>query len=320
VCDTDLTLPSYAKINWSLHVLGRRADGLHELHTVFQTITLQDSLSFSLRDDGRLSISCDVQGIPVDESNLVHRAGTALRERYRIKLGAAVHLAKRIPAEGGLGGGSSNAAIALLGLAHLWNLKITRDELSEIGARLGADVPFFFTGGTALGTGLGASVERLQEVSAEHLLVLTPKTGVSTADAYKQLKARALTKNDGDIILSISRARAPFTDSLPYGLYNDFERVVVRSGSEIERAKNALLNAGARGALLSGSGSSVFGIFDNGEERESAASALRAETGWRVFPCATLARADYYRALGRCAAPLERALSSATQKGFDIGA
>jgi 4-diphosphocytidyl-2-C-methyl-D-erythritol kinase len=309
VFDADLTLPSFAKINWSLRVLGKRADGLHELHTVFQTITLKDTLSFSLRDDERFSLSCDVPGIPVDESNLVQRAGAALRERYRIERGAAIHLAKHIPAEGGLGGGSSNAAVTLLALAHLWNLKTTKDELSEIGAGLGADVPFFLTGGTALGTGLGASVLPLEEVEAKHLLVIAPSEGVSTADAYKGLKARALTKNDGDIILSISRTGAQFKDSLPYGLHNDFERVVVREGSLIERAKNALLKAGARDALLAGSGSSVFGIFDKREQRESAAEALRAETVWRVFPCATLARADYYKALGQCAAPLESTLS-----------
>jgi 4-diphosphocytidyl-2-C-methyl-D-erythritol kinase len=309
VFDADLTLPSFAKINWSLRVLGKRADGLHELHTVFQTITLQDTLNFSLRDDGLLSLSCDVPGIPVDENNLVQRAGLALRERYRVKPGAAIHLEKRIPALGGLGGGSSNAAVTLLALAHLWNLKTTKDELVEIGAGLGADVPFFLTGGTALGTGLGTSVRPLEEVKAKHLLVITPNEGVSTADAYKQLKARALTKNDGDIILSISRTGAIFKDSLPYGLHNDFERVVVRKGSLIERAKNALLNAGAHDASLAGSGSSVFGIFDKREERESAADALRTETEWRVFPCATLARADYYKALGQCAAPLAGALS-----------
>jgi 4-diphosphocytidyl-2-C-methyl-D-erythritol kinase len=309
VFDAELKLPSFAKINWSLRVLGKRADGLHELHTVFQTITLQDTLNFSLRDDERLSISCDVPGIPVDESNLVHRAGAALRERYRIKRGASIHLEKRIPAEGGLGGGSSNAAVTLLALVHLWNLKTTKDELSEIGAGLGADVPFFLTGGTALGTGLGTSLRPLEDVNAEHLLVITPNVGVSTADAYKGLKARALTKDDGDIILSISRAGALFKDSLPYGLHNDFERVVVRDGSLSERAKNALLNAGALDALLAGSGSSVFGIFDKREEYERAADALRAETCWRVFPCATLARAEYYKALGQCAAPLKSALS-----------
>jgi 4-diphosphocytidyl-2-C-methyl-D-erythritol kinase len=305
VFDADLTLPSFAKINWSLRVLGKRADGLHELHTVFQTITLHDRLHFSLRDDERLSLSCDAPGIPVDESNLVHRAGMALREHYRIERGADIHLEKSIPAEGGLGGGSSNAAVALLALAHLWEIKTTRDELLEIGAGLGADVPFFFTGGTALGTGLGTSVLPLEDVSAKHLLVVTPDARVSTPDAFKRLKARALTKDDGDIMLFISRAGVPFTDSLPYGLYNDFERVVVRSGSDIERAKNALLKAGAHGALLAGSGSSVFGIFDESEARERAADALRDEKGWRIFPCETLARGDYDKALGQCAAPLE---------------
>jgi 4-diphosphocytidyl-2-C-methyl-D-erythritol kinase len=304
VSDASLKLPSFAKINWSLRVLGRRADGLHELHTVFQTITLADRLSFSLRDDGQLSLSCDDAAIPVDERNLVLRAATALRERYHLPQGADIQLEKRIPVEGGLGGGSSNAAVALLGLAYLWKAGATSDELAEIGAKLGADVPFFLTGGTALGTGLGTEVEPLEEVRAEHLLVVAPGVGVSTAEAYKQLKARALTKDSGDIILSISRAGATFGDSLPYGLHNDFERVVLSSEAEIARARDALLKAGARGALLAGSGSSVFGIFENREELERGALALSAEKRWRVFPCRALSRAEYYEALGPAAAAL----------------
>jgi 4-diphosphocytidyl-2-C-methyl-D-erythritol kinase len=302
--DTVFTLPAFAKINWTLRVLGRRPDGYHELRTIFQTITLQDRLTFMSRSDERLCLTSDAPTIPADESNLVHRAAVALRLRHGIDKGASIHLLKRIPAQGGLGGGSSDAAVALLGLAHLWQIETDQRELSEIGASLGADVPFFFTGGTALGTGLGTEVSTLTPAHAGHLLIVTPEAGVSTAEAYKALSQPALTKAESDIMLSISCADAQFPGPLHEVLYNDFERVVFRLEPEIERAKRALLDAGARGALLAGSGSSVFGIFDNGEAQARAAASLKRERGWRVFSCATLTREQYLTALGPCAAPL----------------
>jgi 4-diphosphocytidyl-2-C-methyl-D-erythritol kinase len=209
-------------------------------------------------------------------------------------------LEKHIPAGGGLGGGSSNAAVAMLGLAHLWRIETTARELAHLGARLGADVPFFFTGGTARGSGLGTEVVPLADVAETDLLIVTPNVKVLTSEAYKALSAPALTKANDDIMLSISRADAQFQDLLPYHLHNDFERVVLRLEPEIERARDALRLAGARTSLLAGSGASVFGIFDNREAQERAARSLRAESGWRVFTCKVLTRAAYVEALGPC--------------------
>jgi len=301
VLDDALFLPSFAKINWMLHVLGRRPDDYHELQTVFQTVTLHDRLRFTVRNDSRVEIVCEAPGIPVDESNLIYRAAVALQKRYGIERGVTVELEKLIPAGGGLGGGSSNAAVTLMALAHLWRIETTASELAEMGAALGADVPFFFTGGTALGEGLGIKVSPLADVSDLPLLIVTPNVKVLTAEAYKLLNAPALTKANGDIILSSSRADAQIPDSVPYRLYNDFERVVLRLEPEIERAKKALMAAGARESLLAGSGASVFGLFDNHESQERAARTLSAEKGWRVFSCATLNRAAYRKALGPCA-------------------
>jgi 4-diphosphocytidyl-2-C-methyl-D-erythritol kinase len=311
------TLPSFAKINWILRVLGRRTDGFHELHTIFQTVTLHDTISFTARDDAELQLTCDSPDIPVNERNLILRAALALREKHDIKKGASLHLEKVIPVEGGLGGGSSNAAIALLGLARLWKIETNLHELTKIGASLGADVPFFLTGGTALGTGLGTEVKSVKEVKAEHLLIIKPAAKVSTAEAYKALNAPALTKVESDIILSISRVDEQFRNSYPDALHNDFEPVVFQLKPEIERAKNALLDMGARASLLAGSGSSVFGVFDNQAAQERAVDALREEKGWRLFRCATIARAEYLSALGECAAPLG---ASDGIKGIDIGA
>ena len=299
------TLPSFAKINWRLRVRGRRADGFHELRTIFQTVTLHDELQFVARDDTRLHLTCNSSDIPVDESNLILRAADVLRHRYGIQQGASIHLEKVIPVKGGLGGGSSNAAVALLGLASLWEIETGKQELENIGASLGADVPFFLTGGTALGTGLGTQISPLNDVVAEHLLIVQPEAKVSTIEAYKALNSPALTKVESDIILSISRADEQFTDSYPNALHNDFEPVVLQLKPEIGRLRDALLDAGARSALLAGSGSSVFGVFDNGEARERALCTLKNKNErWRIFPCATLSRANYLSALGACAAPL----------------
>jgi 4-diphosphocytidyl-2-C-methyl-D-erythritol kinase len=309
VSEDAFTLPSFAKINWRLHVLGRRADGLHELRTIFQTVTLQDKLTFAARADGKLHLTSDSTDIPVDERNLILRAGETLRNHLRIDGGASIHLEKVIPVEGGLGGGSSNAAIALLGLAHLWKLEIDKQELTTLAASLGADVPFFLTGGTALGKGLGTEVSPVKEVVAEHLLIVKPEAKVSTVEAYKALNSPALTKVESDIILSISRADEQFTDSHPNALHNDFEPVVFQLKPEIWRVKDALLRAGARVALLSGSGSSVFGVFDNAAARGRAIEMLEKESGWRIFPCRTLSRAAYVAALGASAAPLAEGMS-----------
>ncbi|HEY0546266.1 MAG TPA: 4-(cytidine 5'-diphospho)-2-C-methyl-D-erythritol kinase [Pyrinomonadaceae bacterium] len=305
-------LPAFAKINWTLRVLGLRADGYHELQTVFQTVTLRDRLTFTHTTDNSITLKCDAPGVPVDESNLVMRAARTLQRRFEIKQGAVITLEKNIPAAGGLGGGSSDAAMTLLGLAQLWRVEMNKQQLEELGAKIGADVPFFFTGGTALGTGLGTEISALADAPASHLLIVKPDAEVSTAEAYKALSAPALTKVQGDIILSSSRPHTQISDSWHHHLRNDFEPVIYGLHPEILRARDALRQAGARAALLCGSGASVYGVFDEPETRERAAPALRTEAAWRLFKCETLSRADYLKELGAAAAPLTRE--------FEIGA
>jgi 4-diphosphocytidyl-2-C-methyl-D-erythritol kinase len=296
--DARFTLPSFAKINLTLRVLGRRADGYHEIETVFQTVTLHDRLTFAARGDARIELVCDAPAVPCDETNLVHRAAVALRERYGAGRGARINLEKKIPAGGGLGGGSSNAAVALVGLARLWEIETDRSALAEIGATLGADVPFFLTGGTALGTGRGTDIHALPDVPPKQLLIVTPPIEVSTAAAYKSLNSRALTKAVAPANLAVSRAQAEISGSPQAALRNDFEPVVYDLHPEIGRARDALKAAGASGALLSGSGASVFGLFENAEKRDGARGSLRVESGWRIFACETLARVAYAEAVG----------------------
>ncbi len=303
--EDSFTLPAFAKINLGLRVLGRRADGYHELRTVFQTITLHDELTFTARSDELFELVCNRPDIPTDESNLVHRAALALRERYDLRAGARIDITKRIPVGGGLGGGSTNAAVALLGLAHLWQIADAhRHELIELGAQLGADVPFFFTGGMALGTGRGTEISPLVERPKMCLLVVTPGVKIATVDAYKALSAPALTKPNRPAKLPISRTEAIAARALADELINDFAPVVYRLQPEIARACTALLQVGARAAALSGSGASVYGIFDSQQAQLRAQAALQDESSWQLFPCATLARAEYVRALGACAVKL----------------
>jgi 4-diphosphocytidyl-2-C-methyl-D-erythritol kinase len=299
--DTALALPSFAKINLHLRVLGRRPDGYHEIRTVFQTITLSDRLTLRALDDPRLELECDAPDVPNDDSNLVVRAAKLLRERFNVARGASIKLEKSIPAGGGLGGGSSNAAVTLAALAHLWEIETTRDELSELGATLGADVPFFFTGGTARGTGRGAEIAPLADAPTMNLIVVAPCVKISTAEAYKSLNAPALTKEIAPANLLVSRTGADFSDSLPAPLANDFEPSVYRLYPEVGRARDALVAVGAKGALLSGSGSSVFGVFESSDEVERARARIEVEAGWRVFTCASLSRGDYRASFGECA-------------------
>ncbi len=292
------TVPSFAKINLCLRVLGRReADGYHELETIFQIISLHDDLIFSERPDDRIELVCDKPDVPTDESNLIHRAAAALRNRFHLRKGARIELVKRIPVGGGLGGGSSNAAVALMNLARLWRIEISFDEFVEMGAKLGADVPFFFTGGTALGTGTGTEITLLEDVEEHHLLVVTPDEKVSTADAYRALHAPFLTKPGGVAMLPSSRA-VSIDKSLEDVLHNDFERVIFSLHPQIELAKRELMRHGARGALLSGSGASVFGIFDNSESQRRAHDWLKSERNWESFLCTTHKRAAYLKVLG----------------------
>ena len=295
-----LILPAFAKINWILRVLFRRPDGYHEIDTVLQTISLRDTISFRLSHDGRITLWCDDHSIAVDESNLVHRAAAELRRRFSIKTGAFIRLEKRIPSKAGLGGGSSDAAISLIALSHLWQIPVTGAELFELASKLGADVPFFFIGGSVRATGIGDEIVALPDGPRLFLLIVKPKAQLSTAQAYQALNAPSLTMPERDTILLSSASSVDADRYYSGALRNDFETVAFALEPEIERAQIALITAGANSALLAGSGSAVFGVFDNREAQERAIQAIELEAGWRVFPCTTVGRDQYIGAMGAC--------------------
>ncbi len=291
MAEDTFTIPSFAKINWFLRILGRREDGFHELCTAFQTVSLRDELTFSKHDE--LYLTCGDETIPTDENNLIIKAANELRKRFDIKRGAAIHLEKRIPSPGGLGGGSSNAAAALFGLIKIWQIKIEFAELLQIGAHLGSDVPFFFYGGTALGTGRGTEIQPLANIAENFLLIVAPPISVSTAEAFGRLSMADLTNKSSKSILQICRYEAEGLNLRQSLLSNDFENSVFDIAPEIRKVKFKLIELKAEIALLSGSGASVFGVFRSRFDLQNAVESLKIKDDWRVFEVQTVSRREY---------------------------
>ena len=299
-----LILPSFAKINWTLEVLGKRSDGYHELRTILQTIDLADELAFELTSDD-LIIECDSQQVPRDESNLIARAVRQFQKTTVTSFGLNVRLRKNIPLEAGLGGGSSNAAMTLLALQRLFNYPLKLKELFEIGRSLGADVPFFFTGGRAIGVGRGDEVYPLEDIEENSILLVNCGVRVPTKVAYSLLAGRLTSSEGKDIIpfsleaayAGIGRSRAVRPE-----LRNDLEAAVFSRYPLLTEVKSRLLSSNAQAVAMSGSGSTVFALF----ESCTALIAAREEmerSGWWCAHVRALGRTEYLEKLGA----LERA-------------
>lgn len=273
-----IQIRSYAKINWRLDVLYRREDGFHELRTILQTVSLHDTLRFEPAE--HLEITCNDPQVPVDETNLVHKAAVALAESAGRPFAARIDIEKRIPVAAGLGGGSSNAAAALEGLRRLWSVEIEPGEMARIASRLGSDVPFFLMGGTALGVGRGDEVYPLEEVDCPALVLANPGVAVSTAEAYEKLSR--LTRQNPARIMPFALIDAKGIRELPLAASNDLEQVILAAYPEIAGVKREMMALGARHALMSGSGATVFGVFDNEESSRRAVERLRARGCWAV--------------------------------------
>jgi 4-diphosphocytidyl-2-C-methyl-D-erythritol kinase len=272
-----IRVKSFAKINWTLEVLFKREDGFHELRTIYQTISLHDRLTLN-RTDGAIEILCDDARVPVDETNLVYRAAERLRQEAGVHSGARIQIEKRIPVAAGMGGGSSNAAATLLGLEQLWQVKLHEQKRFEIAAGLGSDVPLFLLGGTMLGIGRGEEVYPLEEVKCDYLLLVNPGIAVSTAAAYASLSR--LTREAMPLKIPFAFFAAKGIHELPLVARNDFEEVVFVTHPEIAELKERLHHLGAKHSLMSGSGSTVFAVFDNLETSERAQQEMRASGYW----------------------------------------
>jgi 4-diphosphocytidyl-2-C-methyl-D-erythritol kinase len=288
-----LTVRAHAKVNLDLRVLGVRADGYHELRTVFQGIELHDTLVCS-EQPGPFTLKCRTAGVPLDASNLVWKAAaalwTALGRAGPIR-DAVVHIDKQIPLEAGLGGGSSDAAAALVALGRLWG-GAPMTLLREVGATIGADVPFFLSGGTALGLGRGEEIYPLVDLPPHFVVIVRPPFGVSTAEAYAWYdEDRASGQRDEN--REFQQLPVPWP-SRAAQMVNDLEPPVIRRHQEIAGLKAQLREAGATAAAMSGSGSAVFGLF---RSRLAATRAVKplSRNGARALVTRTLSRADHER-------------------------
>lgn len=252
------TLAAPAKINLILEIQGRRPDGYHSLKTVMHTLALSDSLAFRPRPDG-LKVTCSHPGVPMGEGNLVFRAARELARRLRREPRVHIHIRKKIPVAAGLGGGSSDAAAALRGLSRWWG-RPDYPGLSGLARTLGSDVPFFLTGGCALGTGRGDHIHPWPEAVGLWILLVNPGFHLSTARVYKKTSLR-LTRKKACINMMRQAVRDKNAIKIGQNLFNHLASVVEPEHPVVSRIRQDLLKGGALGAMLSGSGPTVFGLF-----------------------------------------------------------
>jgi len=276
-----ITLKAPAKINLCLSVLGRRPDGYHDVEMLMQMVGLYDEVTVAAQGSG-VRISCDSDAIPPGEDNIAWKAGHALLKRAGSGTGLSITIRKAIPVAAGLGGGSSDAAAVLAAANEVLGIGLNREELAEIGAKLGMDVPFFFYGPTALAKGRGERLTELPPMPKMQILLVNPGFETSTAWVYKNLNLRLTKKVDCNKILRLT------VRNIASGLHNDLETVTAAAHPEIDTIRQSLLEQGATGVLMSGSGPTVFGIFETGTGCMTAAENL-SNRGWKLFPTETLA-------------------------------
>jgi 4-diphosphocytidyl-2-C-methyl-D-erythritol kinase len=283
-----LTVFSPAKINLYLRILGKRPDGYHELEMVMLPLAFGDELTLSVAPAG-ISLGCDHPALPVDDTNLVVRAAKKLAERCGVQRGANIFLSKRTPLAAGLGGGSSNAAMALEGLNKLWQLDAPRALLDEIAASLGSDINFFLQHGAAVCRGRGEQVETVPCQFSASVLLVNPGFGISTKWAYESwAKAAAgLTGSVPDASVLLRWLAGDDLDGVSRALFNSLEAPSVRKFPVLHLLKETMRSGGATGVLMSGSGATVFGLFAEARKAEQSAEQIRAEFGPSMWTCVT---------------------------------
>ncbi|RKY01704.1 4-(cytidine 5'-diphospho)-2-C-methyl-D-erythritol kinase [Candidatus Poribacteria bacterium] len=266
-----MRLRAYAKVNLYLDVLRRRPDGYHDILTLFQSVSLCDELV--VRRSKEIWVECDMPGVPSGVMNLAYKAAKLLKDVVGLREGVSVEIRKRIPPGAGLGGGSADAAAVLVAMNELFSLNLEIGTLMELGAELGADVPFCISGGTAIGEGRGDVLTKLKPLEGFWLVLAYPGVHISTGWAYGRLRLTEPRVNARILI----RLKEVTPEAVPDLLFNVFEDVVFPEHPEIARLKDRMLELGARGALMSGSGSTVFGLFFDEAEARRALAAISKE-------------------------------------------
>ena len=254
-----MKLKSYGKINLFLDVKGKLPSGYHDIVTVIQSIDIYDEITLKPVNEDKIIIECSDLSIPVDESNTCFKAAMVLKDTFGINSGIHIYIDKKIPAGAGMGGGSSNAAAVIKGLNALWKLNLSREELSAIGVRVGADVPFCLVGGTCLAEGIGDKVTDLNDFLWNDILLVKPEFSISTAFIYKNLKSDYYNLYDSSLMLR--HLSSHDHESTARSVSNTLEKVVEIFHPQIKDIKGLMIDNGAISSIMTGSGSTVFGLF-----------------------------------------------------------
>lgn len=265
---------AYGKINLGLDVIRKREDGYHEVRMIMQTVGLYDLLKMRKTGGDQITMRCNLPFLPVDERNLVYRAVKLMKEKYGLKCGIEIDLQKKIPVAAGMAGGSTDCAAALRGMNKLFHLQLSKEELCEIGVTLGADVPYCIWGGTALSEGIGEKLTKIAPMPDCSILIVKPGISVSTGFVYQNLKLSQLSKHP-DIDGMMQCLEEKDLEGICDRLENVLETVTVSEYPVIAKIKNHLMEQGAMGALMSGSGPTIFGIFSEKSIAEKVLRSLR---------------------------------------------
>ena len=265
-----ISLKSRAKINLSIDVIGKREDGYHIVEMIMQTIDLYDDIKLKELEEDNLIIKSECSYIPLNEDNIVYKAAKLIKEKMDIKKGIEIFIKKNIPVAAGMAGGSSNAAAVLVGLNELWKLGLSKDELRDLGLKLGADVPFCIEGGTALAEGIGEKLTYIKGINKDvNILVCKPDIFVSTKEVYQSLDIKNIEKRPDNKLL-IEKLKNDDIVSVSNNMVNVLEEVTSKKYSDIKVIENIIAKNGAMGTMMSGSGPTVFGFFDNEEKAKRA--------------------------------------------------
>lgn len=256
-----MILKAYGKINISLDVVGKREDGYHLLRMLMQTVDIYDELTFKRCEEG-IHISCNKDFVPTDKRNLVYKAIELFNNTYNIKGGVKVHIVKNIPVEAGMAGGSTDAAAALRAMRDLYEPEITDKELMTLGVKIGADVPYCILGGTALCEGIGEVITQLKPFKDKILVVVKPSFGVSTVEVYKafELKEIKVHPDTEGLIEAMEKDHLGYVGN---NMKNLLETVTIKKHNEIQEIKDFMMKEGSVGSMMSGSGPTVFGFFED---------------------------------------------------------
>lgn len=271
--ENTVELKALAKINLGLDVLGRRENGYHDVRMVMQTIFLYDNVTIEKKEEPGVCVETNLYYLPVDENNIAYKAANMLIEEFDIKEGVYIKLEKHIPVAAGLAGGSANAAAVLVGMNRLFGLKLTMEELMERGVKLGADVPYCVMRGTVLAEGIGEILSPLPPLPRCYVLIAKPNINVSTKTVYEKLDSKEITEHP-DVDGLLEGLKNQDLKKVASCMGNVLERVTIEDYPVIEEIKNAMKAAGALNAMMSGSGPTVFGIFENRQTAKAARQKL----------------------------------------------